>query len=350
MSNMATQTHLYKRNSTYYFRRKVPVDLRSIFRKDETKYSLRTKNYQDAKELARKASAEFDKQCRVARAQTWGSKAGSTSVLDESTIEGICELWRYHALAGDEHGRQQGLSDEEFTEQAEARQKTGGALKQCLARGQHERVEPALRQFLALLNVDLSGDSEAWRLFRYRFLQTLTETHGLQKRRDDGGVVRTPEPPFQSAPSASIGSGVTLDELFDDWRKFDPSRPERTLDDVRKAIEEFQGVVGKKPADKIVRGDVVLFREHLVARGLRSKTVDKKLSFIRALFYVGIEKEKLSVNPAQRIRIAKGDERKWIPFDRDDLARIFGSPLYTRGEELGRRTSPTGGQKTNCIG
>jgi integrase len=43
------------------------------------------------------------------------------------------------------------------------------------------------------------------------------------------------------------------------------------------------------------------------------------------------------INPAQRIRIAKGDKRSWVPFDRDDLVRIFGSPPFTRGEKLGRK-------------
>lgn len=184
--------------------------------------------------------------------------------------------------------------------------------------------------------MDVLGDGEAWQRFRYRFLQALTETHGLQRRRDEGEVVRTPEPPPRQAPSVTVGSGVTLEELFEDWRKFDPDRPERTLVDVRKAMEEFQGLIGKKPADKIVRQDIIDFRDFLVGAGLRSKTVDKKLSFLRALFYMGVENEKLSVNPAQRFRIKRGDERAWIPFDRDDLAHIFGSPLFTRGKELGR--------------
>lgn len=337
MSNMTAQTHLHKVGSTYYFRRKVPVDLRSIFGKEESKHSLKTKNFQVAKRLVRQASVEFDRKCQAARAQISSQIAGRKSVLDESTVQGICELWRCHALAGDEYGRQQGLSDEEFAEQAAARQKTEDALKHCLARGQHERVEPALRQFLALLNVDISGDAEAWQRFRYRFLQALTETHGLQRRRDEGEVVRTPEPPSQPAICVSKGSGLTWEQLFEDWRKFEPNRPERTLDDVRLAIKEFQETIGNKPVDKIVRQDILLFRDNLVGRGLRPKTVDKKLSFLRALFYMGIESEKLTVNPAQRIRIAKGDKRKWIPFDHDDLLRIFGSPLYTRGEELGRK-------------
>ncbi|MEX2257917.1 MAG: hypothetical protein WD672_04335, partial [Woeseia sp.] len=42
--------------------------------------------------------------------------------------------------------RRQGLSDEEFDEQAEVRRETEEALKRCLARGQYERLEPALRQ------------------------------------------------------------------------------------------------------------------------------------------------------------------------------------------------------------
>jgi hypothetical protein len=296
MSDMYAQTHLHKRGSTYYFRTKTPNDLLSIVGKPETKYSLKTKDFHEAKRLVRQASAEFDRRCEALRARPSSNVAGRKVVLDENTIGGICELWRCSALAGDEYGRQQGLSDEEFADQSGARQETEGWLKRCLARGQHERVEPALRQFLSLLNVEASGDAEAWQHFRYQFLQAVTETHLLQRQRDEGEVVRTPEPPSHPAPCVTPGSGVTLEALFEDWREFKPNRPERTLDDVRGVIEAFQALIGKKPIDKIVRQDVILFRNHLVGRGLRSKTVDKKLSFLRALFYVAIENEKLTVN------------------------------------------------------
>lgn len=121
MSNMAAQTHLAKVGSTYYFRRKIPVDLRSVFGENESKHSLKTKNFQEAQRLVRQASVEFDRKCQAVRAQISSQLAGRRSVLDESTVQGICELWRCDALAGDEYGRQQALSDEEFAEQAAAR-------------------------------------------------------------------------------------------------------------------------------------------------------------------------------------------------------------------------------------
>lgn len=82
MSNMAAQTHLHKVDSTYYFRRKVPVDLRSVFGREEFKYSLRTKNFQEAKRLVRQASADFDRKCQAARAQASSQIAVRKSVLD----------------------------------------------------------------------------------------------------------------------------------------------------------------------------------------------------------------------------------------------------------------------------
>lgn len=44
MSEMYNQTHLFKRNSTCYFRAKIPVDLQHLLGKTEEKFSLKTKD------------------------------------------------------------------------------------------------------------------------------------------------------------------------------------------------------------------------------------------------------------------------------------------------------------------
>lgn len=129
----------------------------------------------------------------------------------------------------------------------------------------------------------------------------------------------------------------TLDDLFEDWQRFDPGRPQRTVTDVRRVIDDFQQRVGNKSAAGIERQDIVRYRDDLIGRGLRPKTVEKKITFLCALCNVGINNGKLTVNPAQRIPIPRSDSRRRQPFDLEDLNRIFGSRLYTHGERLGRR-------------
>ncbi len=45
---MYCQTHLHRRNSTYYFRAKVPLDLQDLYRRREIKFSLKTRDKREA--------------------------------------------------------------------------------------------------------------------------------------------------------------------------------------------------------------------------------------------------------------------------------------------------------------
>jgi len=341
MSDMSKQTHLHKRNSTYYFRAKVPSDLRSIFGRNEEKYSLGTKDYHEAKRLARQASVEFDRKCSALRQQRLASTPVSV-ILDDDTIHKVCSLWRYHTLAGDEHTRRSGLSDNEFVEQSSARRETSSLLKQALARGRVDRTEPALHQFLYLLNLQPTGDPDNWQQLRYEFLQTVAETHAQQIMRDVGEPVKTPEPPAGTV-SAPAPGGCTLDGLFDHWKAFEANRPLKTINDMERTIREFKGVAGCKTAPAITREDVMKYRNHLVqVLQRKAKTVEKKITFLCALFNVGIHHGLLVANPASRIPKPKDDSDERLPFDLDDLCTIFGSPLYLKGERLGRDTREAG--------
>jgi len=53
--------YLYKRNSTYYFRIRIPLDLQQWFSGGEIKRSLKTRDRQTARLYARKWLAKADK-------------------------------------------------------------------------------------------------------------------------------------------------------------------------------------------------------------------------------------------------------------------------------------------------
>jgi len=340
---MSRQTHLLKRNSTYYFRAKIPVDLRPILGKCEEKYSLRTKDYAEACRLARQASAAFDRRCQRLRDEIRSRQGAKRSlVLDEALIREICDLWRHDVLSADEYHRREGIFRNEIDERAEERRQTREALRDILRTGQIDRIEPALKVFLHLLGLDLRGDDKEYRNLLYRFAQTATEVHDQQIARDRGEVVWTPEPVHSSHLGQPAAGTLTLEELFEDWKRFDPGRPARTLSDVRRVIDDMQQLVGRKPVGAITRQEVIQYRDELIGRGLRPKTVNKKITFLCALFNVGINNGKLTVNPAQRIPIPKSDSRHRLPFDIDDLKRLFGSPLYRGEKSLGRRVGEAG--------
>lgn len=335
---MSIQTHLFKRKSTYYFRAKIPRDLQPYLGKSEEKFSLRTKDYAEARRLVRMASVDFDKRCQRLRDEILARQGGKNSlVLDDDLIQEICTLWRYQALANDEFHRREGFFRDEIDERKAERLETREGLREILRQVRLEAIEPALSIFLHVLGIELRGNESKYRELLYRFLQTATEVHDQQLARDDGEVVWTPDPVQTSRLAQPQTGALSLEELFEDWQRFDPNRPARTVDDVRRVLNDFQDVIGRKMVESITRQDIIKYRDDLISRGLRPNTVDKKITFLCALFNVGINSGKLTVNPAQRIPVPKGDSRHRLPFDIDDLKRIFGSPLYTQGKRLGRR-------------
>ncbi|AOV17080.1 hypothetical protein BJI67_08445 [Acidihalobacter aeolianus] len=114
------------------------------------------------------------------------------------------------------------------------------------------------------------------------------------------------------------------------------------MDDVALAIREFRALTGYRTLEQAQRIDVIRYRDSLSEKGRQPKTLDKKLSFICALYNVAINNGKLSYNPAARVPIPKSKGAGRVPLDTDDLKRLFGSPLYTQGKRLGRSTAEAG--------
>ena len=340
---MHTQTRLVRRQSTHYFRARIPRDLQPYLGKSEEKFSLRTRDPAQARRLARQASVDFDARCASLRKEIERRQGGKKPlVIDDALINEICALWRHQVLAGDEHQRREGSFRGEWQVQKDERRQTAQALKETLAQSRLEAVQPALEAFLHLLGIDLRGSESRYRALLYRFLQTVAEVHHQQLRRDEGEVVWTPDPPEESRLATPAQGRVTFEDLFDDWRRFDPSRPQRTVDDVRRTLDDLLSIIGQKAADTVERTDVIRYREELIGRGLAPKTVNKKITFICALFNVGINNGKLDRNPAQRIPTPKSDSRHRLPFDRNDLQQIFRSPVFTERKDLGRGVRDAG--------
>lgn len=120
---MSQQTHLFKRNSTYYIRVKGPNDLQRHLASAKTKFSLKTKDHPEARRVARQASADFDQRCQRVRDELQVRQISKETVrgINDGLIQEVCVLWRHHALAGDEHGCQEGWVRDELNARNEER-------------------------------------------------------------------------------------------------------------------------------------------------------------------------------------------------------------------------------------
>ena len=339
---MYGQTRLHRRGSVYYFRAMVPKDLRDHFGKREIVYSLRTKDRAEAMRLVRRASVDLDEQFERLRAERAGRAPRTLSHVDDQVIETLCERWRYNALAGDAWGRAQGLSDAEYQEQCAQRAATLDALREALAKGRLERIQPALEAFLHLNGIEFVADSDDMRRLAYAFLETVTETHQAQMARDRGEVVRTPPAPppltgpsTEADPAPAEAQALGLDALVARWEALVPDRPADTVASFRRVARAFTDHCGKDRIDRITRGDVIAYRDHLlIEEGRHHGTVSKNLSYLSALFQVGVDAELIPNNPASRIKVPKPKVKKpsRLPYDTEHLNAIFRCPIYTEGQ------------------
>lgn len=326
---MYAQTHLYKRktSSRYYFRIRIPIDIKWVYGKSEIKKSLQTRDQRVAKRRALELTEHYTKEFEAARARHKIAREGPKMALDASqeSIQAICDQWRYQALTGDEQFRTGYPDPNEVAEYHQNRQSAQNLLNDALTSGRLEEiVKPAFEQFLYLSGYKLELDSDTYRQFLYRFAQTLSETNTAAIQRSKGVVIPTPAEPE---------SNLTIDEVFSHWKKQYSGGREKTVERTEGIVNEFVECVGNKPSKLYQRTDVIKYRDHLldiVENG--TKTVETKIALLRAVFQVSVDDGYLDKNPASKIRIPKTSKKKTrIPFTSEDLKLIFNSPIYTEG-------------------
>ena len=336
-AEMRGQTRLQKRGSTYYFRAMVPKDLYAHYGRKEIIFSLRTKEYREAKRLVRLQSVRLDNEFEAIRNQRPPGKTRTISVLDEATIKGLCDTWRHTCLSTDVWSRAQGLSDAEYEDARAQRAETLDALREVLAKGRLDRIAPALHQFLSFINVDFVGPPEDLRRLTWSFLEAAIETHQGIMRRDQGDVV-----PVPAAPTPVIGkvsTTVTEDtsssprfvDCFAIWEVAVINRPTKTIADFRSVMDDFVLWAGDRAVTQYTSEDVYAFADHVRLRdNLDPATVDKKITYLRAIYNAAKKRLKLAENPFSNIHVprARSKRPKRLPYDHNDLKHIFSAPVF----------------------
>lgn len=340
---MYTQTRLSKRGSVYYFRAMIPKPLQAHYGKKEIVYSLRTKDRQEASRLVRQASAKLDADFEAIQKPV-NLPSQQVSVLDEDTVRGICDLWRHQCLEGDVWYRTQGLTDDEYEQRQADHAETIKSLREILAKGRLDRIQPALGQFLNLIGVEFCGNTEDQRKLAWTFLEAVIDTHLAVMQRDRGEVVATPPAPLMrtgksSKKSSSHGSagqlnGRTLLDCFDLWKDRRANRPEKTVAAYQAALDDFLTFAGIKAASDYNEETVYAYIDDLLKRGEQDPhTIAKHIGFLRAIFNAAKKRLKLSSNPFSEIEVPGLDIHKVrrLPLSQDDLKNIFTSTVFQQG-------------------
>ena len=317
---MYTQTRLSKRGSTYYFRAMIPKELQAHYGKREIIYSLRTKDRQEASRLVRQASAKLDAEFDTIQKRV-DLPTQHLSVLDDDAVRGICDVWRHECLDGDVWYRSQGLTDDEYEQRQSDHVQTIEALREILAKGRLERIQPALHQFLHLIGVEFCGNEDDQRKLAWSFLEAVIDTHLAVMQRDRGEVVATPPaPPMRTglgvAPIPQQGGagqvrGKTLTDCFALWKARRANRPVKTVAAYRAALDDFVAFAGTKAASDYNEEIVYAYIDDLLKQGEQDPhTIAKNIGFLRAIYNASRKRFKLTGNPFSEIEVPGLDVHK----------------------------------------
>jgi len=279
---------LYRRQGIYRFRKFVPKDLREIIGKREIKVSLHTNDLDTAKRRLALEVIKADRRFEEARRVLANPDARAFRAVQQDV----------------EDRRKRPRTDDELDAESLA-------LTDALDVATDRKPDPV----------------------RAKMLRAVLDA----RQSDPDGM------------QASSEDNPTLSVLFDRWRA-ERTPPPKTWQEWTTARKRFEEVLGGDvPVRSITKAHFRAYKESLLrtpkrhgnSAMLSPASVTKGLGAIRSVLAWGVGQGYLEVNPADGIRHAgarSAEQRsRRLPYDADDLKRIFGqkrgvrrSPSYCR--------------------
>ncbi|WP_207000865.1 site-specific integrase [Trinickia mobilis] len=312
-------THLVKRGSVYYFRRKIPLDLIAHYDgKKEVMRSLRTSDKREAEKLAREEGVRLDRefaQLRGPGRNADAPAAGSDpqpSLPPPKAIDVDYAARRYlaHLRKARDEAVARGEAALEFfmdwrrSQLAEHEEILQGKAEPLQPLAYHEAHRNALRAFLL-------GDGSVIEL----------GSHAAGPR----------DVKVKTYRLASVG--IELSGLIDKWAA-EKQPKSKTVSRTRSIALDFAKRVGVSRTDQITRQHVLRYKDALLDDGESAANINVKLPMLGVIFNYACDNDLgMSANPAAKIRVA--DKRrakdKRREFDTAALNAIFSSRVFTEG-------------------
>lgn len=126
---------------------------------------------------------------------------------------------------------------------------------------------------------------------------------------------------------------VSLWSLVEYWQNQAERRP-RTLMEVNTTFKRLLACNGDLSPSEIEKKHIVAFKDWMLGEGRSAATIKKAIGLLSAVFELAVANDKMTSNPAKGIRLAKPkvDRKSRVPFDPDELSRIFESAVFSQGE------------------
>lgn len=300
--------HLINRSGRYHARLVVPKDLRDVVGKTELRSPLGA-DYRQALKLLPGAVARLQHQIAQAerKAGQGHAQAGAARyplAPDQLALSHYNQRLAFDDLLRNEPGYADSCIDDLYV--SRLRKAVAGRSNDDEL---HALIGDQLERFRAIGNISAGQGSDEWRVIARALCSAELEALARVAERDEGDYTGTPTAPIivNAQPPADVPEPVSLKGLWADY--VNARKQAGFMRDggcqLGLAVERLRKFVKHDDAARLMRKDIIDWRDHLLIE-LSAKTVsDKYLSTIRSLLNWAVENERLAQNVAATVKQPK---------------------------------------------
>lgn len=293
----------HPKTGIYWFRKRVPDYLRGVVGKWEEKFSLKTRDPNEARRLHVAAAAEVDARWRRL-------VEPKRTVTQSEAVELARPIYANFVAAFAADPKAQLIWDPEL----------GGALFEALpidddlSNSWTVRPDEFRRsEMKALCDVQVDALAASTgltlddgdRLMLRKAVAAAFQAGSLEVGQRVAGIKPSAflRPASPAIKAESRGEPVRWSDLITGWSR--EARPaEKTTYMWSRVVDDFIAAVGHDDAAQVTAADVISWKDTLLERGLSSKTVrHSKLAPIAAILKWAVANQKLSTNPAEKVTV-----------------------------------------------
>ena len=325
---MKSQTNLVKRGGIYYFRARVPKLLVPLFRKEAFNDSLHTTDKAEAMVAVAKRRHEIQQELARLKQRT-PERLGVQKrlFLSDEEARAICERYLVHTLKSDDDLRYDGMSVMSSDVYKDILEAYGDTITASVVRGDTSVIAKQLADYLREhVGIELDTSTLSYKKLAFEFLKTEAEATRARLARQRGEHVKTPQ--------LSIGR-TTFDVLIAKWAGLTSASP-KTEQSFKAVFDELTKIHPGLFVETTSKAHILQWRDALMKDKQAPGTIEKKMTYLRAVFNVGVDNDVIAVNPMKGVKPPTGSEKKSrIPFSNEDLQTFFKSEVYTGHRPLG---------------
>lgn len=319
----------HPRTGVYYFRQRVPTDLRGLLGDKIVSRSLRTKDGEQAK---LRNAAEVQKQAMI-----WERHRKQPEPLPHAKIVALAGIMYRDAMATLEVEPGEASIWVEIQKLNDRVAATPDGLTKWYG---SEADKLLLEQ--GIVTDDLSRSRLIAELDR-----TWRQVAEQQLKRAEGDY--SPDPKANRFPDLSVfqkaaPQGVTIRGVFKLWEQdhLASGKSSRTVGDFRHKVETLIDYLGHDDAQRVTPENIADWCEHLKHdKNLTARTVSQKyLTVVRVIFGIAVEKRRLKENPAKEIKVRFVKPKRTRPKGfTDEEARAILAEALADDSVLGARSA-----------